>query len=624
MVFTIHVSVKAQVDSLISVISTLPNNSEKALLYKEISGYLLEASPDSAMFYAQEGLRLAKKIEDVIAIEKNLFAIASAFEFKNELDSSLRNFDLAIELAALRGDDRSANDMLVNKGNIYYYKGDYAAAVASYDQSLTYFEQNGELERQSRILNNLAIIYRLRKNYDKAIETYQRSINIKAQLNDTLGLANSYFNLGRAAYYNDDFELGISNLDLALSYFQSLNKEYDVATVKASMGECYLGLNNLTEAEIYLTEAFEVLKADLSMSLLLCVMSLSSIDRTNGKFNRALDRLLEYYPYVKDWDRLDSRKAFENELALVYAELKDFENAFIHLREFATLTEEVANENRERLAEEMQTRFETREKENLIKVQDLEITKNEREKQTLFLGVAIVFILLLGAVVFGISKSRNNERLRAEKIKTEAALKDRETLLREIHHRVKNNLQIVSSLLSIQGREITDEKAQQAVNESRNRVRSMALIHQFLYGEQHLSSIDMQQYIEQLGQNLFNTYKIDHDLVFLKTEIDEMHLDVDTAIPVGLILNELITNALKYAFPDGKEGLLIVRLRETNGALELLVKDNGVGVVGDIPKSSSFGMKLLNAFKQKLEADFTIVNENGLEVTYVIRKYNLA
>jgi two-component system, sensor histidine kinase PdtaS len=623
MFFTIHMSVKAQVDSLIALLGNLPDNSEKAILYKDVSVHFAESKPDSAFYYARKGLVLAKSIKDLYATEGNLFAIGLAFEYKNMLDSALYYYDLAIIEARKRNDENAIASLINGKGIACYLQGDHAAAVSNYDSAMVYWEKLGDLVKQSKTLNNLGIVYRMRRNHSKAIEIYNRSIEIKKQLNDSLGLAAGYYNLGRAEYYSDDFQNGIVHFGQSLELYKLLKISYEEASAKSGLGESYLALNDLITAERYFTEALPVLKTKLSMDLIMAVMSLSSIDRINKKPQLALTRLLEYYNYVKGWDRLDSRKAFENELALTYADLGDFENAFIHKQIFAQLAEEIANENRERLAEEMQTRFETREKESTIRLQELEIAKNERDKQSLFLASAMILLLLSGAVVYGVSKTRNNNRLKAEKQKTEAALKDRETLLREIHHRVKNNLQVVSSLLSIQGREITDEKAQQAVNESRNRVRSMALIHQFLYGEEHLSSIDMQQYISQLGQSLFNTYKVDHDLVALKTEVDEMLLDVDTAIPVGLILNELITNALKYAFPEGKEGLLLVQLKETNGVLELMVKDNGVGVMGDIPKSTSFGMKLLNAFKQKLEADFTIENNKGLEVIYLIRKYKI-
>jgi len=234
-------------------------------------------------------------------------------------------------------------------------------------------------------------------------------------------------------------------------------------------------------------------------------------------------------------------------------------------------------------------------------------------------------VLMILAVTFIAYRYRNQQKtavLLAQKNQTiETALKDRETLLKEIHHRVKNNLQVVSSLLSIQGREITDSKALAAVNESKNRVKSMALIHQYLYGDHDLKSIDMQQYIVQLSKSLFNAYKVDHDLVELRTDIEPVLLDVDTAVPLGIILNELVSNSLKYAFPEGREGVLSISLREINGALELRVKDNGVGSLTADPSDLSFGTKLLNAFKSKLNAEFETKSENGLEAVYTIRTY---
>jgi two-component system, sensor histidine kinase PdtaS len=616
-------SVDIQIDSLLTALKIAPENAEKAIIYKAVSDYYAELNPDEAIKYGRLGVYLARKLRDSYSAQQNLFSIGIAYEYKNMLDSALYYYDTAIIEARSRNDKDAVAGLLNSKGIACYLQGDYAAAVSHYDSAMVYWEKTGDLVKQSKTLNNLAIVYRLRKNYNKAIEIYNRSIELKKQLNDSAGLAAGYYNLGRAEYYNNDYQNSIVHFQKSLELYRILNISYEVATAMCGLGESYMALDDFITAERYFTESFPVLKTKLSLDLIMTVMSLSSIDRNNKKPQSALNRLLEYYDYVKDWDRLDSRKAFEKELALTYADLDDYENAFGHLQKFAALTEEVANENRERLAEEMQARFESREKENTIKVQELEIAKNERDKQALFLGSALILMLLGGSIAYGFSKSRNNKRLRLEQQKTESALKERETLLREIHHRVKNNLQVVSSLLSIQGREITDEKAQQAVTESRNRVRSMALIHQFLYGEQNLSSIDMQQYIAQLGQSLFSTYKVDHDLVELKTEVDQILLDVDTAIPVGLILNELITNALKYAFPDGREGVLFIGLKENNGVLELLVKDNGDGVLEDIPKSSSFGMKLLNAFKQKLEAEYTIQNNNGLEVIYSIKKYKV-
>lgn len=613
----------ANTDSLRMATERMPKTVEKSLAIRQLAMQWLEINPDSALYYAHKGHNLAQQLQSDSVISLNLYALGIAFDYKNELDSALHYYNLAIALAEAKDDQETKADFIFSKGAAHYYQNNFAEAIKYYDQALTYWDQTKNLEKQSKGLNNMAIVYRVRRQYDKAIITYRRSIDIKKQLGDSLGLAHSYNNLGRAFYYIDDREKSLKYYKLALDLFEQLKLESDMATARSNIGLTLLDFGELDEARDYLLRAQTVLGEKMSMELLSTEIALATIDRHQGKPGFAIKRLLKYYDAVTEWNRLDSRLAFEEQLALCYAEAADYPKAYHHQSEYQKLFSESASESRERLAKEMETRFETREKENTIRLQELHLENAEKEKQTLFVSVAFVLVLLTGAVGFSFSKIRDNKRLKDQKAITEAALKDRETLLREIHHRVKNNLQVVSSLLSIQGREITDDQALRAVNESRSRVQSMALIHQFLYGEDHLSSINMQDYVHQLAKSLFNSYRVDHDQVALHVEVEYIMLDVDTAIPVGLILNELISNSLKYAFPDGRAGNLYVSLKEKNAQLELLVRDDGVGVSGEI-KSSSFGMKLLNAFKNKLDSDYEIKSSNGLAVHYHIRKYKTA
>lgn len=597
---------------------------EQAIELRDIATKLAAVYPDSALQFAHRGWQMAQRIGSDSAAFLNIYAIGSAHGFKNNLDSSLYYYDLGIKNAV----DLENHDQVINfvfaKGTAHYYQGNFAQAIAFYDEALQYWEATNNLQKQSKALNNIGIVYRLRREYDKAIDIYQRSINIKSQIGDSVGMANSYTNLGMALYHRDLYNESISAYTAALELYELLESDYDAATVLAGLGNTHVALGNFVEAEQYIQRALPQLEKNLTIDLLGAYLSLSVIERSKGNPQAALKYIEPYYELVTDLDRINSRTSFEEELYACYNALGNHEKALFHLKNCMELFKESSSESKQRLAEEMQTRFETREKENTIRLQELEIEKSDREKQALFFGVAFALLAVLAMIVFAVSKIRSNRKLSEEKAKTEALLSDRETLLREIHHRVKNNLQVVSSLLSIQGREITDDKAQQAVNESRNRVHSMALIHQFLYGEQNVSSIDMPQYVEQLSRKLFSTYRVDHDQVQLHVDVDPILLDVDTAIPVGLIINELITNSLKYAFPEDREGNLWVSLREKDKVLTLQVRDDGVGAKDAVPKSTSFGMKLLNAFKQKLEAEFEITNNRGMQIDYHIRKYKTA
>ena len=187
-------------------------------------------------------------------------------------------------------------------------------------------------------------------------------------------------------------------------------------------------------------------------------------------------------------------------------------------------------------------------------------------------------------------------------------------------------MQIVSSLLDLQSISIKDTQASEAVKEGKNRVQSMALIHQNLYSEDNLKGIKAKQYISNLLQNLCDSYNISNDKVKIVADIQDLNLDVDTMIPVGLILNELLTNSFKYAFAGDNKGLLEVQLKQQNENLLLKVKDNGPGFPPelDAKTAKSFGLRMIRAFAQKLKASMHITNEDGAMVELNITKFALA
>ena len=211
-------------------------------------------------------------------------------------------------------------------------------------------------------------------------------------------------------------------------------------------------------------------------------------------------------------------------------------------------------------------------------------------------------------VMIDITEQKNTEE------KMASSLMEKELLLKEIHHRVKNNLQVVSSLLKLQAGNITDNKSHDILLDSQNRVRSMALVHQKLYQSKDFSQIDFTEYISQLTENLFEAYQHKNKNIDLVIKTDEAKLSIDMAIPCGLIINELVTNSLKYAFPNGKAGKVEIELKNIhNNHYELVVKDNGVGFPRhvDFKNTTSLGLQLVNTLVGQIDGDIEMENHSG-------------
>ena len=208
-----------------------------------------------------------------------------------------------------------------------------------------------------------------------------------------------------------------------------------------------------------------------------------------------------------------------------------------------------------------------------------------------------------------------------------ASLREKEAMLKEIHHRVKNNLQIVTSLLNLQVGSSTDPSALNALRESRNRIRSMALVHETLYQSGNLGTINLSQYVEALCGNLFRSYGNDMSQIHLQLDVSKTSLDLERAIPFGLIINELVSNALKYAFPAGRAGTVQVTFHtESAGQYTLRVVDDGIGLPAgiDLTQLKSLGLQLVQDLIQQLSGTLTIAQGHSTEfcVSFPIRLTN--
>jgi two-component system, sensor histidine kinase PdtaS len=226
---------------------------------------------------------------------------------------------------------------------------------------------------------------------------------------------------------------------------------------------------------------------------------------------------------------------------------------------------------------------------------------------------SIVFpIVTDGHRMYGSINRDVTEQRRAERV-IEASLREKEVLLREIHHRVKNNLQIIASLLELQGDNIRDPEALTQLAEGQQRIRSMALIHESLYRSADLASVNLAEYVADLAEQLSASYGLDPDRVRVVVEVADVRLGIDTAIPCGLLINELVSNSLKHAFPSRRAGRVRVTLRQAEGRVELGVSDDGVGLpLGlDYRATATLGLQLVNLLTAQLHGEIHLAPGRG-------------
>ena len=215
--------------------------------------------------------------------------------------------------------------------------------------------------------------------------------------------------------------------------------------------------------------------------------------------------------------------------------------------------------------------------------------------------------MLLGFLVVGYRSFRN--RSRSNKLLS-AKNRENELLLKEIHHRVKNNLEIVSSLLELQSAQIDDINTREAMLEGQNRVHSIGIVHQKLYQGENLGAIEMKDYFLNLSESILESFGAEKK-VSIELAMEKLDVDIDTAVPLGLIVNELLSNTLKYAFPGRQQGSVRIKLeRQTSGILRLEVSDNGIGKSGEI-QGTGFGGQLISLLTRQLNGSMKEEIKNG-------------
>lgn len=505
-------------------------------------------------------------------------------------------------------------------------RGKYEASMEAYNQSIALHRYLKDTIGMAISINGRGVLYRRMKQYDRAIEEYQDALELNEAIDRQSGIGSCYSNIGNTyaemGQFRQALEYHTKHLDIA----NASNNQYQMGSALENMGNMERELGNYSKAMSNFRHSLAIRE---SLGHLRYIMStkrqIAELLLKMNRPNEALTWAHESYAIASENKMDDEVANCKQTLSRIYKDIGDYKKALSYFEEFHNMSDSLLNEKITGQMAEMDAVYEN--SENKLQINSLNYQTQMQEialSRQRFGLIGIGIILSLVTFMWFLNHRKNKKIERQNRI-IQDALREKDILLKEIHHRVKNNLQVISSLLGIQSRKVKDKAAIEALKEGKARVQSMSLIHQDLYKKDNLTGIDVKSYFEKLVLNLFETYNVSNDQIKIEPQIDNLMLDVDTVIPLGLIINELVSNALKYAFPD-RNGRIVVSLKEIGNELQLSVKDNGIGIKepNKIADTDSYGYDLINALIDKLEGELSIISNNGTEIKAIIREYKKA
>lgn len=620
-------------DSLRMRATAEANLQKRAMLYDEISYTWLDFNYDSAYKYARIGLEVSKTANYSLGIRYHLTNLASVFDYQNLTDSAYYYYDQARSYCQSIGDSSGVAVAEFNLGTLFLIHGDLVKALESYQGAEKIYMKLGDEKNLSKLYNNLGLIYRKTQKYASAYSIYKNSLEIKERLGDKRGVSNTLTNLSSVLMQMDSLEAALRYSHQNVGLVLELKDSAAYAAELSNLGTIYKMQGDYDNALSYFKQSEAIPKKGGLADYLVNVYS-EMAEIYLSKTQLALSKsYLDKAASIAETENLpETRLKVYRLYTDYYVFLNEYARAFEYQEKYIAQKDKILNQQTLEKTTELEQQYESERKERQIAELELEkqtaaLSIRQRENQrNISLSLAAILSLVAGfSIYFYLLKQRTNLLLEDKNQTIGKALADREILLREIHHRVKNNLQIISSLLNLQARSVKDAEAIEAVKEGRNRVKSMALIHQKLYQEGQLTGISVRQYLESLCESLYQSFGVNRENIALMLEADDIVLDVDTTIPLGLIVNELVTNSLKYAFGENDKGLLTLVLKQEGNHLILAVKDNGggMGKPGEISEES-FGMKMVHSLARKLKALVEVFsNEWGTEVRLTITSFKL-
>lgn len=598
--------------------------------------HAFKVDTDSLAPYGHLALQKARSTQDPVIIGDAYSSLTMFYVQMTTYDSIEHYAQKALSYHQMTGDQMKIADCYIDLGYAAFNKLSFLTAEEHFLKAISILENRAASNQLSDAYRLLAGSYELSDANEEAIKYGELAYSTAQSISDTTNviwaliyLTPTYIKLGQN-------EMALERVTESLQWIGILGNPNKSQSMDAHYyrGDAFIAMGQLDSAWIEYSLALKLAKEKWMHTkpeaALFFTDGLAYIHQLRGEYQTAINmyqKLLEHLYYVGEYENLVE---IHERLAQCYEGENDLPQALTQSRMAWHLEDSIKTLRHTALASELQIRYETTKREKTIETQKDQIDRQE-SIQLLIIGIAILSLLLLSIIYYVYrSNKRKNQQLQLlnqSLLEKNTLLDERnaqnETLLKEIHHRVKNNLEVVSSLLELQSARLNDVH-KMAFQSCQGRIQSMSLIHEKLYHKKDLSTIEMRDYFRNLGEFILDSY-VSNGLIVLDYKMRPLEVDLDTAVPIGLIVNELLTNALKYAFPNGRTGRIEISLNEVdNDFLKLEVADNGIGKSSsDNTTQEGFGLELIKLLTRQLGGTLKEEISNGTKMTLLLKRANV-
>jgi two-component system, sensor histidine kinase PdtaS len=621
----------------------------------------------SVSFAQVDSLLLKLKGEKVDTTQINLLnQIAQFYQNTNTelaFDYIKQAEALALEVKFSKGYCNSCNI----HGGIYFVKSEYNEAEEKFNNALECFAQVGDKESQARVQMNLGMVYDAQGRFNDSYEAYIKGLKITEETGSKENIYNACFSLGNFHLKHNKIEYARKYLLKAYEIAKELgNKKYIVRCLN-NIGNLYIDEKKYTEALNYFFQAVELNKEmGLKRGIAFNYGSIANVYSAQKNYRIALKFFLEARAIFQElgeqkhvlianynignmyFDQNQFSEAIEylrlaqegalkiqsNELNLqvskklseAFSKKGEYFQAYQNLLAKDSVREILESDRNQQIVEELERKFENEKKEKelaLLKQEatGLQLKKQEQENLRNYLIMGIMLLGGTGLYLGRVARQKSKiSKLLSQAVKERTAeleVQNEKTvlLLKEVHHRVKNNLQLISSLLNLHLYYEPDISAEGLVEKWKDKIKCMAIIHDKLNNANQLEQISSKEYFEELIKHIFAAFSAGN-IEFIK-DIESHPLDIDTLIPCGLIFNEIVSNSLKHNFKDGSQGIISISFKKNNGNYSLLIADNGKGIPEGInfKEINSLGLSLVHDLTQQLNGSIFFENFYGTRVS---------